>query len=101
MSGSKLAVEILLDLQRTHYMNYASDIDQNILLTTKFSMPHKRGDSVSRPHLVERLDQIKQHKLALLVAPAGSGKTALLHDWIARNEERDIQASSVAWLTLD
>ncbi|PRZ03217.1 ATP/maltotriose-dependent transcriptional regulator MalT [Isoptericola sp. CG 20/1183] len=39
---------------------------------------------VSRPHLVRRFDAAVQSPLALVVAPAGYGKTSLLRDWAGR-----------------
>jgi len=60
---------------------------------------------VPRPRLVERLNEGLGHKLVLVSAPAGYGKTTLLSAWIA--QVREAQARSdrasvqVAWLSLD
>ncbi|MBL7202288.1 MAG: hypothetical protein ISS56_19280 [Anaerolineae bacterium] len=48
------------------------------LLKTKLYIPPQRPNLVSRPLLIERLNQGLRHKLTLLSAPAGFGKTALL-----------------------
>ncbi len=65
------------------------------LLQTKMYVPPVRASWVSRPRLLQRLDQVLHVKLALLSAPAGFGKTALLSEWIAECE------APVAWLALD
>jgi LuxR family maltose regulon positive regulatory protein len=62
-------------------------------LTTKLYVPPPQPNLVARPHLVERLEQGLHlgHKLALVSAPAGYGKTALLSAWWAAppNQGRD------------
>ena len=67
------------------------------LLRTKFYIPPVRPELVSRPHLVERLNAGPRsgHKLTLISAPAGFGKTTLLSEWVAGCEQ------PVAWLSLD
>jgi LuxR family maltose regulon positive regulatory protein len=67
------------------------------LLQTKLYVPPVRSQAVPRPHLIERLDHgIRSgHKLTLVSAPAGFGKTTLLASWI-RNTGRPI-----AWLSLE
>ncbi len=67
------------------------------LLKTKLYVPRIRSELVQRPRLIERLDRgIRSgHKLTLVSAPAGFGKTTLLANWI-RSSDR-----SVAWLSLE
>jgi LuxR family maltose regulon positive regulatory protein len=67
------------------------------LLTTKLYVPPVRRDLVSRPRLIERLgDGLHQgHRLTLVSAPAGFGKTTLLSEWVATC------GRPVAWLALD
>ena len=53
---------------------------------------------VVRERLIERLDDLYRRKLALVVAPAGFGKSTLLAQW------HDVQVNKghiCAWLTLD
>jgi LuxR family maltose regulon positive regulatory protein len=50
---------------------------------------------VSRPRLIERLNAGLHHKLTLISAPAGFGKTTLLSAWLAEC------ARPAAWLSLD
>jgi LuxR family maltose regulon positive regulatory protein len=67
------------------------------LLTTKLYIPPPRPTLVPREHLIERLDDGLRlgHKLTLVSAPAGFGKTTLISAW-ARGCGRP-----VAWLSLD
>ena len=53
------------------------------LLETKLYVPRWRPGLVSRPRLIERLNQGAQRKLTLVSAPAGFGKTTLLAEWLA------------------
>ncbi|MBP1609046.1 MAG: ATP-dependent transcriptional regulator [Acidobacteria bacterium] len=67
------------------------------LLTTKFYFPTARSSLVSRPHLVERLQDGLQGPLTLVSAPAGYGKTTLMSEWRA-GVGCDYPT---AWLSLD
>jgi LuxR family maltose regulon positive regulatory protein len=72
------------------------------LLTTKLYIPPVRRDLVSRPRLVERLNEglHRGHRLTLVSAPAGFGKTTLLSEWV-QAIGRDASPLAVAWLALD
>ena len=67
------------------------------LLETKLYIPPVRSGLVSRPRLVERLDEGFQRgcKLILISTPAGFGKTTLLSEWAAQCRR------PVAWVSLD
>jgi len=65
------------------------------ILRTKFYIPPTRSEWVSRPNLIEQLHAGLHHKLTLISAPAGFGKTTLLSAWIASI------ARPVAWVSLD
>ena len=67
------------------------------LLETKLHSPRVRPTLVSRPRLIERLDAglSQRHRLTLISAPAGYGKTTLLSEWAAGVEW------PLAWLSLD
>lgn len=65
------------------------------ILATKLYVPALRSKTVPRPRLLERLNDGLSHKLILISAPAGSGKTTLVSEWAADC------ADSVAWLSLD
>lgn len=66
------------------------------IIATKIYIPLPRPQFVSRPNLLQKLDQILHSKLTLISAPAGFGKTSLVADWIAQRD-----AGRVAWLSLD
>jgi LuxR family maltose regulon positive regulatory protein len=69
------------------------------VISTKLFAPPPRSDRVARLRLVARLDGgLRQgHRLTLLSAPAGFGKTTLAVDWI--NALAD--GWRLAWLSLD
>lgn len=75
------------------------------VLATKLFFPRSRPELVPRPLLVERLDEGLRlgHRLILVSAPAGYGKTTLVSAWL-----QTLAASSspegqkrAAWLSLD
>jgi len=65
------------------------------LLQTKLYVPQLRQPFVSRPHLIEKLNQGLHRKLTLISAPAGFGKTTLVSEWISGGELPS------TWLSLD
>src|SRR3712207_4955461 len=68
------------------------------LLETKLYVPRRRPGLVSRPRLIERLDQGTERTLTLVSAPAGFGKTTLLAEWLAATSAGGRPA---AWVSLD
>jgi LuxR family transcriptional regulator, maltose regulon positive regulatory protein len=66
-----------------------------LLLKTKLTIPPLRPAHVQRPDLIQKLNQVRDYKLALIVASAGYGKTTLVSEWIAH---RQLQ---VAWFSID
>ncbi len=67
------------------------------MLRTKHFRPPLRPNLVIRPRLIEQLNQGLDlgHKLTLISAPAGFGKTTLASEWAAACRR------PVAWLSLD
>jgi len=67
------------------------------LLATKITIPPSRRRIILRPRLVERLSDglAAGHRLALVSAPAGFGKTTLVGEWVAAC------GRPTAWLSLD
>jgi LuxR family maltose regulon positive regulatory protein len=67
------------------------------LLTTKLYIPPQRPNLVFRPRLTARLEEALrlQHRLTLVSAKAGMGKTTLVSEWL---HEQDRPAT---WLSLD
>ena len=66
------------------------------LLLPKLLPPRLPSALVERPHLLERLDAALAHKITLLVAPAGFGKTTVIGQWL-----HDRQAKPLGWVSLD
>ena len=64
------------------------------LLRTKFYIPPLRREWVARPRLIEQLNAgLGQssnfaHKLTLISAPAGFGKTTLISEWIRERAQK-------------
>ena len=57
-------------------------MQQYPLLQTKLYIPPIRPELVSRPRLIERLNEGLDRKLTLISAPAGFGKTTLVSEWV-------------------
>lgn len=72
-------------------------VQQVSLLLPKLRLPRLPAWFVSRERLLARLEEGRQGKLTLVLAPAGSGKTTLVRQWI-ETQGQDTQA---AWLSLD
>jgi LuxR family maltose regulon positive regulatory protein len=76
------------------------------LLSTKNYIPAPRPNFVPRARLVQRLDDglALGHRLILISAPAGFGKTTLISEWL-RDETSpafmDAAPPLVAWVSLD
>jgi LuxR family maltose regulon positive regulatory protein len=73
----------------------AATPERDRLLATKLHVPRPRPGFLTRPRLLERINQGTAGALTLVCAPAGFGETSLLGDW-ARHSQRP-----VAWLSLD
>ncbi len=70
------------------------------LLVSKLSLPQPHASLISREHLLAHLDNALEHRLTLLSAPAGFGKTALVSQWAAHLQSR-CPPLPVAWVSLD
>jgi LuxR family maltose regulon positive regulatory protein len=60
----------------------------------KFSPPPIREEYIDRQKLINRLDEALNHKLTLISAPAGFGKTTLVSAWAKRN------TAKIAWINI-
>ena len=71
------------------------------LLATKFYVPTARANIVNRSQLIERLNDGVQHghRLTLVSAPAGFGKTTLVASWLITSAP--IEHFKKCWLALD
>ena len=81
--------------RKTTHTSASGRKKQYPVLSTKLYIPRLRPYVVSRPRLLEKLNKVKERKLALISAPAGFGKTTLLSDWI--NQAK----MPAAWISLD
>lgn len=66
-----------------------------MLLKPKLFSPQPSSNFVSRPRLLQRLNDGLQAKLILIRAPAGYGKTSLVADWLNQHPV------TTGWLSLD
>ena len=71
------------------------------VLRTKLYLPPARADLVARERLRRQLDEGLQpgHRLILLCAPAGYGKSTLISQWA--HATAALSAPRIAWLGLD
>ena len=72
------------------------------VLATKLFVPAPRPQLVARPRLAEQLDTTLAagHRLTLVSAPAGFGKTTVLSDWLTTLEQRQTH-TRFGWVSLD
>src|SRR5260221_13400386 len=68
---------------------------QTAMRARKLYPPGLRPTGVSRPRLLERLNEGLHRNLTLISAPAGFGKTTLVSEWVEGIER------PAAWLSLD
>jgi LuxR family maltose regulon positive regulatory protein len=77
------------------------------LLQTKLYIPPPRPNLVPRPNLTQRLGEGLRlgHRLTLISAPAGFGKTTLVSEWVGHLQLDAAKESQIknriAWLSLD
>ncbi|TQR39446.1 LuxR C-terminal-related transcriptional regulator [Brevibacillus brevis] len=65
------------------------------IVTTKLYMPPPRLKTVTRHRLIEQLNEGLKRKLTVISAPAGSGKTTLVSEWLASGDR------PFAWISID
>lgn len=68
------------------------------ILQTKLTPPPLRADRIRRPRLAQRFSAGMAHRLTLVCAPAGYGKSTLLAEWFGSDEGMPIP---FGWLSLD
>lgn len=66
-----------------------------LILTTKLLIPQLRPNTIPRTRLIDQLRARVNHKLTLISASAGFGKTTLAAEWLSAEKR------PVAWITLD
>ena len=73
------------------------------LLTIKLYIPHTRSELVTRPRLMEQLNDGLHRKLIFISVPARINKTTLVGEWISnirKDHEKGDQTDRIAWLCL-
>jgi LuxR family maltose regulon positive regulatory protein len=95
----ELGCRRLRDYMRARHEHGLRD-SRGPLLQTRLRPPALPGDLIRREHLLTLLDRGRERRLILLCAPAGSGKSSLVRQWLAHLAEGE-GAPPVAWLTLD
>jgi len=85
----------MTDPYDSHRHGPSSSPERDALLATKFHIPQLHSDLLTRPRLLDQLEQAVAYGLLLVSAPAGFGKSSLLAEW-ARNSDRP-----VGWVSLD
>lgn len=65
------------------------------IIATKISVPPLRAGLVARPRLLRLLDESAAHRLALVAAPAGFGKSTLVGVWLRA------RGQPTAWMSID
>ena len=71
------------------------------IIRTKISIPPARREWVTRIRLHKYLDEGSDHRLTIVSAPAGFGKTTLLASWLDHLSQRRRGTVRVAWLSLE
>ena len=69
-------------------------VEEMVVARAKFGVPRVPNATVRRDILVDRLDAV-DCPLTLVVAAPGSGKTALLAQWVAAADR------SISWMSCD
>ena len=75
-----------------------TSLNHGIVADSKFEPCCPNIDLVERGRLLKLLDAAIEQKLAVVVAPAGFGKSVLMGQWVRRHSTSDF---CCAWLTLD
>ena len=73
------------------------------ILQTKIRLPKPAPNALPRKRLQEYLMSALDsgHRLALVAAPAGFGKTTLVTTWIQTLKAGSVLLPQIAWLSLD
>jgi len=87
------------DLAGQHHHSRSSS-RETPLLVPKFQLPPLHPSLVPRERGLSLLDRALEHRLTLVSAPAGYGKTTLVRQWVAERSTQP-QFPPVAWVSLD
>jgi ATP/maltotriose-dependent transcriptional regulator MalT/DNA-binding SARP family transcriptional activator len=70
-------------------------LSDNLIPRTRITIPRRRNELITRQRLLDLLSEMIDHKLILITAPAGYGKTSLLVDFTAQTN------FPVCWYTVN
>lgn len=70
-------------------------LSDHVVPRTRISIPRRRDDLITRPRLLELIQEACENKLILVTAPAGYGKTSLLVDFAVQSPY------AVCWYTVN
>lgn len=87
-----------MDIDESHTTVDCASTAQELLAAAKFGIPEGPASHVQRPRLMNLLSRADNVPLVLVSAPAGTGKTTLVADWVRRSAA---QAVSTGWVTFD
>ena len=73
-----------------------ADLDRPSVSAMSLRPPMVRETWIDRPRLLQRLDEMADSQVLLVVAPAGYGKTTLVTQWAAGRDP-----ATVAWVRLE
>lgn len=68
---------------------------KNSIVPSKVQIPPLRSSLVNRDTLLQKLEPADHHKLTIVMAPAGFGKSTLVQSWVYGRKVR------AAWLSLE
>lgn len=69
-----------------------------IILTSKMTLPRRTRGLLARERLDALVTRVREHRVTLVKAPTGYGKTVLARSWA---DELAASGAHVAWLSLD
>jgi ATP/maltotriose-dependent transcriptional regulator MalT len=84
-----------MNLRKAKMSNLLPSSDQYLLLETKLYIPQAHDSVVVRKRLLDSLNEGIKHKLTLIAAPVGFGKTTLLGLWCNGSNFEKV------WVSLD
>jgi ATP/maltotriose-dependent transcriptional regulator MalT len=71
---------------------------QQLLLSTRLAPPLEGKSLLARARLIDLAGEVTRHKLSVLQAPAGSGKTSLMAQWYQLLQQEGLPSG---WLSID
>ncbi len=93
----QMARAISCSPEQSNHVLSNSVVSQAPLLAPKLHLPPLHPSLIPRERLLVLLDRALEHRLTLVSAPAGSGKTTLVRQWVAQQQ----QGPPIAWVSLD